>query len=95
MYLTLMAEILLGLLSVYGLYMLFRSLRYCAPVRVLLSINESTTAAEVPFLLEQLWDTVPYGKLCIAALLNEKQYEDAELLRVLQGANVEIYIVKQ
>ena len=99
MYIELIAEILLALLAVFGLYSairLFLTSRLL-PLRAgfLIEIREGTTAQDIPLLLDRVRDALFLcGTGRIVALVDLALTENAALLEALREEGVAFYFVK-
>ena len=99
MYMELIAEILLAVLAVFGLYAMIRVFvtSRLAPTGtgVTLEIPEGTLPEDIPFLLDRLRDSI---FLCangrIVALIDGRLAEDTPLLEALRHEGVELYFIK-
>ena len=99
MYIELIAEILLALLAVFGLYFAIRLFvtSRLLPTRAgfLIEIREGMTAQDVPFLLDRVKDFLFFcGTGRIVALVDPALKEDAALLDALREGGVTFYFIK-
>ncbi|MBO5327108.1 MAG: hypothetical protein J6A84_03190 [Clostridia bacterium] len=99
MYIELIAEILLALLAVFGLYAMIRLFvtSRLLPTRMGLAIEirAGTEARDIPFLLDRVRDALFLcGARRIVALVDDSHAENTALLEQLRDANVKYYFVK-
>ena len=93
MYFVLCAELLLGVLAVFGLYTILRSI--LAPdIPVVLELLEDTAAKELAPLLEQAENACFFSRRRVVALLGEGDRHNTALLEALRAADVKIYFVQ-
>ncbi|MBR6726703.1 MAG: hypothetical protein IKM08_00785 [Clostridia bacterium] len=95
MYFVLVAELLLGVLAVFGLYTLLRTALITSLVRVAVEVREGTRPEEVPRLLRETQECCLFGRVRIVALLSPVQRQDAALLQALRSADVDVYFVQR
>lgn len=99
MYIELIAEILLAVLAVFGLYAIMRLFvtSRLLPTRAgfLIEIREGTTAQDVPLLLNRVRDALFLcGTGRIVALIDLALKEETALLDALREEGVAFYFVK-
>ena len=99
MYIELIAEILLAVLAVFGLYAIIRlfvTSRLLPPrAGFLIEIREGTMAQDVPLLLDRIRDALFLcGTGRIVALVDPSRKEDTALLDALREGGVTFYFVK-
>ena len=99
MYIELIAEILLAVLAVFGLYAIIRLFvtSRLLPMRtgIMIEIREGTTAEDIPLLLDRVRDALFLcGARRIVALVDDSHAENTALLEQLRDANVKYYFVK-
>ena len=99
MYIELIAEILLALFAVFGLYCAIRLFvtSRLLPTRAgfLIEIREGTTAQDIPLLLDRVKDALFLcGTGRIVALVDPTLKENAALLKALREGGVVFHFVK-
>ena len=99
MYIELIAEILLAVLAVFGLYAIIRlfvtSRLLPARAGFLIEIREGTVAQDIPLLLDRVKDALFLcGTGRIVALVDVALTENAALLDALREQGVVFYFVK-
>lgn len=94
MYFTLIAELLLGVLAVFGLYLLLRGCLTATLVVVALELTEQTEAHEIPRLLAHARECCMFGYVRMIALLPATQRENQPLLEALRQEGVAIRFIE-
>lgn len=99
MYIELIAEILLAMLAVFGLYAIIRLFvtSRLLPTRAgfLIEIREGTLAEDIPLLVDRTKDAFFLcGTGRIVALVDVAHKEDTALLDALRNEGVTFYFVK-
>ena len=99
MYFGLIAEILLAVLAVFGLYTLMRAwVTFCLlpeEIGAFVRITADIGAEEVPLLLARARDAVPFGaSRRLAALVDAASAQNEAILSILQAEGVTLYVVE-
>ena len=94
MYFALLADLLIGVLAVFGLYMMLRALLCARRMRVVLELPEGATADDVPVLLEQLREVCPLVSVRPVVLIGDAEQYRSPLSDALRAAGVEVYFVE-
>lgn len=94
MFFALLAEILLGVLAVFGVYMLLRTLLLPSPIRMVLELPANIAVEEIPLLVDEAREACFFARMRMVALLLPEQRENQALLEALRGENIEIYFIQ-
>ena len=99
-YLTLIAEIVLAVFAVFGIYAMIRlfvtSCLFSSRVSVAIEIRKGTEPEDLAPLLEEARERMPFcGRCRIVALVDQEMYENATLLDALAQEGVCCYFVKK
>ena len=95
MYLTLFADLLIGVLAVFGLYTLLRVTVCARAVRVVLELPSGTTVQDLPYLLAQAKQAGFWASVRPVALLQGTESVPHPLTEALRAAGVEVYFIEK
>ena len=100
MYLTLIAEIILAVFAVFGIYAMIRlfvtSCLSSSRVSVAIEIREGTEPEDLASLLEEARERMPFcGRCRLVALIEPRMCENTTLLKALEQEGVKCYFLEK
>ena len=98
MYLTLIAEIILAVFAVFGIYAMIRlfvtSCLSSSRVSVAIEIREGTEPEDLASLLEEARERMPFcGRCRLIALMEQGTCKNTMLLKVLEQEGITCYFI--